>query len=271
MKTKTLFMVLIVLATFSSCGGNKKSNSEELQARRDKTVELKPYDTKVKGYLSNVLEVVDGTYSLSYKAEFPSPTTIQVKIKSIAKGNANDYGLQDKNDGPLVMTICNKDGVPVANFPEIQSNYKSDGLLKDMMSKCDENWILFDRSAYHDVLPDDCATFIITSKETKKSSDSNDDEDSSDFSDTGDKKWDKMLDDYEAYVDKYLSMIKKMNKDDSLDALLDYPDLLEKAKKLEKSLEEAKTSKSLSSKQVKRMAEVQVKMINAMSDMNDNN
>lgn len=78
-----------------------------------------------------------------------------------------------------------------------------------------------------------------------------------------------MLDDYEAYADKYITTMKKVNGDDSLDALFDYPDLLEKAKKLEKSLKEAETSKSLSSKQVKRMAKIQVKMMNAMSEMND--
>ena len=50
-------------------------------------------------------------------------------------------------------------------------------------------------------------------------------------------------------------------------ALLDYPELLEKTKKLEESLEEAKASNSLSAKQVRRMAEIQVKMINAVSEM----
>ncbi len=64
--------------------------------------------------------------------------------------------------------------------------------------------------------------------------------------------------------------MKKANDDDGLDVLLGYPDLLEKAKKLEKSLKEAEASKSLSSNQVKRMAEIQVKMMNAMSEMNDN-
>ena len=76
--------------------------------------------------------------------------------------------------------------------------------------------------------------------------------------------------DYEAYADEYITMMKKANDDDGLDVLLGYPDLLEKAKKLEKSLKEAEASKSLSSNQVKRMAEIQVKMMNAMSEMNDN-
>lgn len=52
-----------------------------------------------------------------------------------------------------------------------------------------------------------------------------------------------MLDDYEAYADEYITMMKKANDDDGLDVLLGYPDLLEKAKKLEKSLKEAEASK----------------------------
>ena len=128
------------------------------------------------------------------------------------------------------------------------------------------------------ILPEDAATFFITSKKIEKdkrgslasrNNESEDNDEDDTLSDTGDKKWDKMLDDYEAYADKYITMMKKANDDDSLDALFDYPDLLEKAKKLEKSLKEAETSKSLSSKQVKRMAKIQVKMMNAMSEMND--
>ena len=141
----------------------------------------------------------------------------------------------------------------------------------------DENWILF-KDFLKDILPEDAATFFITSKKIEKdkrgslasrNNESEDNDEDDTLSDTGDKKWDKMLDDYEAYADKYITMMKKVNDDDSLDALFDYPDLLEKAKKLEKSLKEAETSKSLSSKQVKRMAKIQVKMMNAMSEMND--
>ena len=141
----------------------------------------------------------------------------------------------------------------------------------------DENWILF-KDFLKDILPEDAATFFITSKKIEKdkrgslasrNNESEDNDEDDTLSDTGDKKWDKMLDDYEAYADKYITMMKKVNDDDSLDALFDYPDLLEKAKKLEKSLKEAETSKSLSSKQVKLMAKIQVKMMNAMSEMND--
>lgn len=66
-----------------------------------------------------------------------------------------------------------------------------------------------------------------------------------------------------------LEVIKKANNDDA-GALLEYPDLLEKSKKLEKSLDKAKNEKSLNSKQVKRMTKIQMKMVEAISKMNNN-
>lgn len=265
---------MVVGALFlASCGGNKQTKSE------DKTVELKPYEKKVKGYLADVFEVVEGTYKMECKRNMFLEGQIQVKIKSIGKGDSSDYGFHDGNSGPLFLTVCNKEGQPIANFTDIPSSFEADGLLKDMVSKeGDENWILF-KDFLKDILPEDAATFFVTSKKIEKdkrssltssNNESEDNDEDNTLSDTGDKKWDKMLDDYEAYADKYITMMKKVNDDDSLDALLDYPDLLEKAKKLEKSLKEAETSKSLSSKQVKRMVKIQVKMMDAMSEMNDN-
>lgn len=58
------------------------------------------------------------------------------------------------------------------------------------------------------VLPDEAATFIITSKKIEKdeSYSSSSDED---ISESSDPKWDKVLDDYEEYVDKYIKIIEK--------------------------------------------------------------
>lgn len=267
MKRNSLLTSLLVLITLCSCGGNNKKNDAVLLKQEDKTIELKSFEKKVKGYLSDVLEVVDGTYTLNYKAEYPCPTTIQVKIKSILKGNSKDYGLQDGNYGPLYLTICDKNGVPVASFPSISSSYQSDGLLKNMMTKKDENWILFENYVHHNKLPDNCASFIITSEERKEDTESSSDDGSTQTSDVGDEKFDKVLVDYEEYVDKFIGMMEKANKDDNIDALMDYPELLEKAKDLEKSLNKAKNAKSLSSEQLKRMAKIEMKMVKAASNM----
>lgn len=273
MNQNLFFMAILALLTLASCGGSNKKDVEN----QDKTTELKPYETKIKGYLSDVLEVSDGSYTFESKREILLKGKIQVKIKSIGIGNTKDYGFQDGNHGPLYLTICNKEGQPLAEFSNIPSNYEADGLLKDMVAKVgEENWILFD-DFIKDKLPDEATTFIVTSKQIEEdksepslSSDtSSEDEDDASLSDSGDKKWDNVLDDYEAYVDKYLTVIKKADNDD-VDALLDYPDLLEKSKKLEESLSKAKNENSLSAKQVRRMTEIQMKMVDAISRMNNN-
>lgn len=75
MKVKVFFMVVGALF-LASCGGNKQTKSE------DKTVELKPYEKKVKGYLSDVFEVVEGTYKMECKRNMFLEGQIQIKIKS---------------------------------------------------------------------------------------------------------------------------------------------------------------------------------------------
>lgn len=272
MKVKVFLMVLVSLV-LASCGNNNKKTEEE----ENQTVELKPYEKKVKGYLSDVFEIVDGTYKIEIKRRAMLEGKIQVKIKSIGKGDSKDYGFHDGNYGPLYLTICNKEGQPIANFEEMSSSYEADALLKDMASKVgEENWILFDNSFLKDTIPAEAATFIITSKqieETQRGVNSSDDESSSEnesdelSSISGTEDWDSVLDDYEEYTDKFLAMMEKINKDDNIDALMDYPELMEKAKDLEKSLNKAKKSNSLSSKQLKRMVEIQVKLLNAASKM----
>lgn len=275
MKKNLFFMAALAMSTLISCSGNSKKEVE----KQDKTTELKPYETKIKGYLSDVLEVSDGSYKFESKQDMFLEGKIQVKIKSIGQGNAKDYGLQDGNHGPLYLTVCNKDGQPLAEFSNIASDYESDGLLKDMVRKAgEENWILFGDGFMKEQLPDEATTFIVTSKQIEEdkrvssdSSNSNSDDEGEDalFSESGDENWDDVLDDYENYVDKYLEVIKKANNDDA-GALLEYPDLLEKSKKLEKSLDKAKNAKSLNAKQVKRMTKIQMKMVEAVSEIGGN-
>jgi flagellin-like hook-associated protein FlgL len=261
-KLLTLALTTAILTT--SCGGG--SNDKNF----DKNVELKAHDTKIKGYLADVFEVVDGSYKFDYKgSQYTGEGKIQVKIKSIGSGDINDYGLQDGNSGPLYLTICDKNGAPLTDFSDIASEYTGDDLLKDMMKKKgEENWIAFHAYTYQGkALPDDAATFIITSKKTEKSEESaSTSDDDTEVSSSGNENYDKVLDDYEAYVDKYLVFLKKANKGD-MSAMEEYPALMEKAQDLEKSLKDAENQKSLSASQMKRMVKIQTKMLNAAIDM----
>lgn len=76
---------------------------------------------------------------------------------------------------------------------------------------------------------------------------------------------DKLLDDYESYVDQYIKMYKKaMNGDVS--AMSEYPALMEKAQNFEESVNEAERGGRLTTEQIKRMNSINMKMIDAMPD-----
>lgn len=130
------------------------------------------------------------------------------------------------------------------------------------MKKKDENWISFDGFIYGE-LPEGAATFIISSKEiTPDETDESDNLDAEEKVSSADKeKWDKVLDDYEEYVDKTVTIMKKINRNHNVDAMLDYPALIKKAKDLQESLDEAKSSNSLTPEQIERMARIQLKVL----------
>lgn len=76
--------------------------------------------------------------------------------------------------------------------------------------------------------------------------------------------FDKMLTDYETFTDEYVILYKKaLNGDNS--AFETYPELMEKAEKLQKSLEKADKNKQLSISQIKRIAKIQAKMLKGIS------
>ena len=260
------FLILLVVVTaqlLTSCGGcSNRRSVDNREVQRDTTIKVRPYSMQVKGYLSDMLEIVDGEYNLTYTTEMPRKIAIQVRVKSIGQGNPNDYGFKDDSDGPLYITICDKNGAPIAKIPELASSYENDGLLKDMTRKKDENWISFDGFIYNE-LPKGVATFIITSKEIipDETKDSSTLSEESNTSSDDKEKWDKVLDDYEEYVDKTISIMKKMKRNRPIDAVLDYPALIKKSKELEESLDEAKSSKSLTPEQVERMAKIQLKFL----------
>ncbi len=75
--------------------------------------------------------------------------------------------------------------------------------------------------------------------------------------------WDELLDNYEKYIDKYIKFFKKA-KDDDMSAMTEYADLLEKAKRLEKSLKKAKEDDALTNSQMHRMLKIQNKLLEVM-------
>ena len=74
--------------------------------------------------------------------------------------------------------------------------------------------------------------------------------------------WDKVLDAYESYVDKYIACMKKAAAGD-LDAISQYASILEKAEELGEQLENA--SGTMTAKQIERYAKINSKMLEKAS------
>ena len=93
------------------------------------------------------------------------------------------------------------------------------------------------------------------------SSESGDEEVDSSKSD--DENWDATLDSYEKYVNDYISLMKKAKNGD-MDALSEYPSILENAQKLSEKLQNAKGS--MSSSQLSRYVKITNKMTQAAAN-----
>jgi hypothetical protein len=99
------------------------------------------------------------------------------------------------------------------------------------------------------------------------SNDNNSDDDIDSYSSaasSGSQDWDALLDSYEQYVDECISYMKKASKGD-INALTEYPALMEKANEFNKKLEGAKGS--MSSSQLNRYIKICKKMSKAAADM----
>lgn len=107
---------------------------------------------------------------------------------------------------------------------------------------------------------------IISQEENLSSLDSSVENDITD-DENPDKKtnYDVMLDDYEKYVDQYITFYKDaMNGDQN--ALIEYPKFMQKANNLQQSMKAAENSKDLTTKQMKRMNDINFKMMEVIEN-----
>ena len=79
------------------------------------------------------------------------------------------------------------------------------------------------------------------------------------------KNWDKVLDEYEKYVDEYIKFYKKAKNGD-LSALSKYADFLEKAEDLEDALEKADDNDALTAAQLRRYEKIFEKLTRVLDD-----
>lgn len=89
-------------------------------------------------------------------------------------------------------------------------------------------------------------------------------DDNDEISSTGSEDWDELLESYEEYVDKYISYLKKASKGD-MDALSEYPALMEKAQELSEKIQ--KTQSDMPATQWARYNKISMKMLKAAQEM----
>lgn len=84
------------------------------------------------------------------------------------------------------------------------------------------------------------------------------------FSDTDSPDWNELLDSYEQYVDKYISYVKKTANGD-MDALAEYPSLLQKAQEFSEKMKGAQSK--MSESQWARYMKITNKMTKALQEL----
>lgn len=264
-QTINLLTTAIIAIALTACGGGKKSDATS-------SVEIKPTDKKITGYLGDYLEVVDGSYKAERDDQMIFSWVVKVKVKAIAKYDTDDYGFKDGNHGPLYLDLYDDKGTPLTGLDNLASDYTGDSKLADILKAgTGETWVSFTKFHEGDAetYPDNTAGFSINSKQiednssssSSSTSESSDSEDLS-VSESGSEDWDKMLDDYEEYVDEYLKFYKKAMKGDN-SAIAEYPALMEKATALQESMTAAQNDNKLSATQIGRMMKIQTKMLQA--------
>ena len=209
--------------------------------------------------------------------------TCLVKITSTFEvhgaNNPVDVDLDDSDDVELNAYIYDADG----DFTNIRNSPKGtvidkipcgQGRFGVYLDKESNGWWHIKDSKVYDTKTDqfrelngdDCWIHKSIVKFEKESLDDEDNDSDYDFgfSDPGSADWDKILDEYEQYVNKYYSFAEKVSKGDA-SAMADALSMSEKATSLAEKLERAEDN--LSTAQANRLLKIQNKMAQAAAKM----
>ena len=262
MKKFKYFAIAIMAVCLAACGGKKGSEEKE-------EIVLTPETTQIKGDLGDYFEVVEKEYTVTN--DFGDMVSIEVKRTdadfSFDLKGVEPYGTYGKGvtgNAGFGIEILDEDGNVIEKVAATASGlggmYSSDDMKEALKLKAGETgtvrWSFhFDgdkkpakfrlTSAYEEVDSSDWDSDSSSSDDDESSS-SDDDDDTDSYSSSSDSQdWDALLNSYEQYVDKYISYMKKASKGD-MNALAEYPALMEKAQELSEKMENAQGDMSAS-------------------------
>ena len=277
MKKVLLIFTALLSAVFVSCSSNSKS--------------ITPTSTEfTSGELAKYVEIVDQPSELTFAEKdgaIASTQYIRLKVTlKMVKDGFKDVDARDIDFTGLlsvaVINLVDENGTEVRDL-----SVKNEDLLKLKKlltgNEGDTEEIIFE-GVYHNhddapnwfkeasqftpYLSGDISVEISSVPYDDIDEDSDeeysfDSEDESSETDSQD--WDAVLDSYEEYVNNYISLLKKA-KDGDMDALSEYPSILENAQELSEKLQNAKGS--MSSSQLSRYAKITTNMTKAAASMN---
>lgn len=256
----------------------RQKNSDE-----NEKIVLTPETTSIKGDLGDYFKVVDKEYTVTN--DFGSLVTIEVERTDMdysfdLKG-VEPYGTSGRGvtgNAGFGIEILDEDGNVIektaATASGLSGMYSSDDMKEALKLKAGETGTV--RWSFHFDSDKKPAKFRLTSSyeevdssnwesdnssfDDEDSSSSDIDESSSSSSSSGSHDWDALLNSYEQYVDKYISLMKKASKGD-MSALSEYPALMEKAQEFSDQMQNAQGE--MSSSQWARYMRITNKMANA--------
>ena len=181
-------------------------------------------------------------------------------------GRLPDFDIEGNND------YDNGDLRNILNAGSVRAQMRRSRKAADFTPGDQEQWNkILKEGVYIQIKPSSSsakyAEYKPKSSETEDTESSNgtttEDEDTVDSSSASSQDWDAMLDSYEEYVDKYISLMKKASKGD-MTALAEYPALMSKAQEFCDKMENSKGSMSAS--QWARYSKISSKMLKAAQE-----
>lgn len=287
MKKLNFLLVLMLSLFIASCGNSGKGGNGE----SDGEIKLK-VDADL-GELGEFLSADDEAVIKLEEAEEDGEQGYLITSSlgvDVEKAVASDFsfGLEAK--------ILDKSHIVIADFPSFDIESKNDfdnedytnvlypgekwAIVKEFIKKDDwdkekqEMWEKIKKEgAYIRIEPNYSGTakFVAykgakNSSSDEISSEENDEDEISDDSESDSEDWDALLESYEEYVDKYISYMKKAAKGD-MNALSEYPALLEKAQEFNEKMQNAQGV--MSSSQWSRYIKITNKMTKAAQEMSN--
>lgn len=264
---KKIFSCAAFVCLLCACSG--------IPTEREVTVS----DVDITGFIKSYVKVVDGTYKFTNNGKEAS-ITVQfelikkadsdichkkypedIRLNAIGEGgtvfDTGTYGFEtNRTEISKFKDLINNGNIGDRKFISFTWQYfrQSEDIGSVIFNDATTFELIDATFNYCNEITDDDLHWDDMNRNTKQNSTKSNKET------TNSTDWDKALDDYEAYVDSYIKLLKKAQAGD-MSAMTEYPTCLEKAEAFGKKFDNA--NGSMSTKQIKRYTDITMKITTA--------